>query len=68
MADPSPLITGVEFVCIPAQDFDAITAFYGGTFSSNAMPSLHRRYAPKDERPASAAHPPPANPEDSSPR
>jgi predicted enzyme related to lactoylglutathione lyase len=134
MTDPTPLITGVDFVCIPAQDFDAMTTFYGetlgltfvkrygsrpgaeyqagnltlaimrtedfgGTFSSNAMPialqvadvavarerleaegvrfvsdtfdsgvcwqaicldpdgnplSLHHRYAPKDERPASA--------------
>jgi len=31
MADPSPLIIGVDFVCIPAQDFDAMTTFYGGT-------------------------------------
>jgi hypothetical protein len=29
---------------------------------------LHHRYAPKDERPASAVDPPPANPEDTSPR
>src|SRR3954466_10692772 len=27
----TPLITGVDFVCIPAQDFDAMTAFYGET-------------------------------------
>ena len=31
MTDASPLITGVDFVCIPAQDFDAMTAFYGET-------------------------------------
>ena len=31
MTDTSPLITGVDFVCIPAQDFDAMTAFYGET-------------------------------------
>jgi catechol 2,3-dioxygenase-like lactoylglutathione lyase family enzyme len=31
MTDPSPLITGVDFVCIPAQDFDAMTTFYGET-------------------------------------
>src|ERR1700733_15795575 len=29
--DPIPLITGVDFVCIPAQNFDAMTAFYGET-------------------------------------
>ena len=31
MTDTTPLITGVDFVCIPAQDFDAMTAFYGDT-------------------------------------
>ena len=31
MTDPTPLITGVDFVCIPARDFDAMTAFYGET-------------------------------------
>jgi catechol 2,3-dioxygenase-like lactoylglutathione lyase family enzyme len=31
MTDSDPLITGVDFVCIPAQDFEAMTAFYGGT-------------------------------------
>src|SRR3954463_7257523 len=31
MTDATPLITGVDFVCIPAQDFDAMTAFYGET-------------------------------------
>ncbi|MBV9797098.1 MAG: hypothetical protein JO039_03545 [Solirubrobacterales bacterium] len=31
MTDTTPLITGVDFVCIPAQDFDAMTPFYGET-------------------------------------
>src|SRR6476659_8502373 len=31
MTDTTPLITGVDFVCIPAQDFDAMTTFYGDT-------------------------------------
>jgi predicted enzyme related to lactoylglutathione lyase len=31
MTDMTPLITGVDFVCIPAEDFDAMTAFYGET-------------------------------------
>src|SRR4029077_14303961 len=31
MTDTTPLITGVDFVCIPALDFDAMTAFYGET-------------------------------------
>ena len=133
MTDQAPLVTGVDFVGIPAKDFDAMTTFYGetlglpfvkrwgqrdgaeyqagnltlaimraedfgGIFSTNAMPialqvadvalarerlepqgvrfvsetfdsgvcwqaicldpdgnplSLHRRYAPKDEQPAS---------------
>ncbi len=26
-----PLITGVDFVCVPAQDFEAMVAFYGQT-------------------------------------
>jgi predicted enzyme related to lactoylglutathione lyase len=30
-ADTAPLITGVDFVGIPAQDFDAMTTFYGET-------------------------------------
>src|SRR5689334_17844748 len=33
MTDTTPLITGVDFVCIPEQDFDAMTAFYGETLS-----------------------------------
>jgi len=31
MTNTTPLITGVDFVCIPAQDFDAMTSFYGET-------------------------------------
>src|SRR3954466_10520351 len=31
MDDATSLITGVDFVCIPAQDFEAMTAFYGET-------------------------------------
>ena len=31
MTNPTPLITGVDFVCVPAQDFEAMTAFYGET-------------------------------------
>ncbi|MGH2907727.1 MAG: VOC family protein [Solirubrobacteraceae bacterium] len=31
MTDPTPLITGVDFVCVPAQDFEAMTTFYGET-------------------------------------
>jgi catechol 2,3-dioxygenase-like lactoylglutathione lyase family enzyme len=31
MADATLLTTGVDFVCIPAQDFDAMTTFYGET-------------------------------------
>ena len=31
MTDTPPLIAGVDFVCIPAQDFDAMTASYGET-------------------------------------
>src|ERR1700760_2658897 len=31
MTDTTPLVTGVDFVCIPAQDFAAMTDFYGGT-------------------------------------
>ena len=31
MTGTTPVITGVDFVCIPAQDFDAMTAFYGET-------------------------------------
>ena len=31
MNDSIPLITGVDFVCIPAQDFEAMTTFYGET-------------------------------------
>ena len=31
MTDTTSLIRGVDFVCIPAQDFDAMTGFYGDT-------------------------------------
>jgi predicted enzyme related to lactoylglutathione lyase len=31
MTDTTAVITGVDFVAIPAQDFDAMTAFYGET-------------------------------------
>ena len=31
MTPDAPLVTGVDFVGIPAKDFDAMTAFYGET-------------------------------------
>jgi len=31
MIDTAQLITGVDFVCIPARDFDAMATFYGET-------------------------------------
>ena len=31
MTETISLISGVDFVCIPAQDFDSITSFYGET-------------------------------------
>jgi predicted enzyme related to lactoylglutathione lyase len=31
MTDHTPLVTGVDFVCVPAKDFAAMTAFYGTT-------------------------------------
>jgi predicted enzyme related to lactoylglutathione lyase len=31
MTDTTTLITGVDFVCVPAQDFEAMTTFYGET-------------------------------------
>ena len=31
MPETTPLITGVDFVCVPARDFDAMSAFYGET-------------------------------------
>ena len=31
MPEAAPLITGVDFVCVPAKDFDAMSAFYGET-------------------------------------
>src|SRR3954467_6856980 len=44
MSDPTPLITGVDFVCIPAQDFEAMTAFYGETLG---LPFV-KRYGSRD--------------------
>src|ERR1700761_834185 len=44
MTDTLPLITGVDFVCIPAQDFDAMTAFYGETLG---LPFV-KRYGSRD--------------------
>jgi len=29
MTSQNPLVTGVDFVCVPTADFDASTAFYG---------------------------------------
>ena len=31
MADPTPSVTGVDFIMIPTQDYDAAAAFYGET-------------------------------------
>lgn len=31
MTETTPLLTGVDFVCVPARDFDAMSAFYGET-------------------------------------
>lgn len=31
MTDQTPFVTGVDFVCVPARDFAAMTAFYGTT-------------------------------------
>ena len=39
MTDTTSFITGVDFVCIPAQDFDAMSAFYGETL---ALPFVKR--------------------------
>jgi predicted enzyme related to lactoylglutathione lyase len=44
MTDATPLITGVDFVCIPAQDFEAMTAFYGETLE---LPFV-KRYGSRD--------------------
>ena len=44
MTDTTPLITGVDFVCVPAQDFDAMTAFYGETLG---LPFV-KRYGSRD--------------------
>jgi hypothetical protein len=39
MTETTPLITGVDFVCVPARDFDAMSAFYGETLG---LPFLKR--------------------------
>ena len=44
MTDTTPLITGVDFVCVPAQNFDAMTAFYGETLG---LPFV-KRYGTRD--------------------
>ena len=43
MTDVTPLITGVDFVCVPAQDFDAMTAFYGETLGLPLVERYGRR-------------------------
>ena len=48
MTETTPLITGVDFVCIPAQDFDAMTSFYSETLG---LPFV-KRYG---SRPGAAA-------------
>jgi hypothetical protein len=47
MADPIPCITGVDFVCVPARDFECTDP------DGNPL-SLHHRYAPTDVRPSAA--------------
>ncbi len=42
MTDTTPLITGVDFVCIRAQDFDAMTAFYGETLGPAVRQALRQ--------------------------
>ena len=54
MTDMTPLITGVDFVCIPAQDFDAMTAFYGDTLG---LPFV-KRYGNGSRRQPAVAAPP----------
>ena len=44
MTDTTPVITGVDFVCVPAQDFEATTAFYGETLG---LPFV-KRYGTRD--------------------
>ena len=29
MADPTPLITGTDFICVPTRDYEAAAKFYG---------------------------------------
>jgi hypothetical protein len=58
--------TGVRFV---SDTFDSGVCWQAICVDPDGNPlSLHHRYAPKEERPASAADPPPANPEDRGPR
>src|SRR5271156_197269 len=44
MTDTTYMISGVDFVCVPAQDFDAMTAFYGETLG---LPFV-KRYGTRD--------------------
>ena len=44
MTDTTSLITGVDFVCVPAQDFEAMTTFYGETLG---LPFV-KRYGARD--------------------
>jgi predicted enzyme related to lactoylglutathione lyase len=39
MASTDPLITGVDFVCVPTDDFEASVAFYGETLG---LPCIER--------------------------
>ena len=39
MTSQNPLVTGVDFVCVPTADFDASTAFYGDVLG---LPQIDR--------------------------
>jgi predicted enzyme related to lactoylglutathione lyase len=39
MSTTEPLVTGVDFVCVPTQDFDRAVAFYGETLG---LPEIAR--------------------------
>ena len=39
MSSQNPLVTGVDFVCVPTADFDASVAFYGDTLG---LPQIDR--------------------------
>ena len=39
MSSQNPLVTGVDFVCVPTADFDASTAFYGDVLG---LPQIDR--------------------------